>query len=106
MKKLLLIGVMLLLALSSCKNNQNKFVNPEDERITQEDWFMITHADSSDLLPCIVMDDYILVIKDTDNSTEILKMEDMSAAANTFAIIAIVCLSIIMIIVIIAVNKN
>lgn len=106
MKKLLLIGVILLLALSSCKNNQNKFVNPEDERITQEDWFMITHADSSDLLPCIVMDDYILVIKDTDNSTEILKMEDMSAATNTFAIIAIVCLSIIMIIVIIAVNKD
>lgn len=85
MKKLLGLVVLFIL-LSSCENTQNKFLTPENERITSEDWFLVTHADSSDLLPCIVMDDYILVIKDTENETQVMKMNDMTGDFNSFAL--------------------
>lgn len=89
MKKLFGLIVLFIL-LSSCENTQNKFLTPENERITNEDWFLVTHADSSDLLPCIVMDDYILVIKDTENETQVMKMYDVTGDFNSFALFMII----------------
>lgn len=98
--------IVLIVVLSSCQNTQNKFVSSDDKRITNEDWFMVSHADSSDLLPCIVMEDYILVIKDDMNKTEILKMEDMSGISATVGLVLAIFLFCSMVIVIIVTAKD
>jgi len=87
MKKLFfVIGVLIIFALSSCNNDQNKFMSLDSSGLTEEQIFLVSHADSSDLLPCIVMEDYVLVIKDTDTEAQIMKVSDLSGNLYTVLI--------------------
>ena len=106
MKKIIfIVSILFIFILSSCDDVQNKFVSSSSDKITNENWFLVTHADSTDLLPCIVMEDYVLVILDTGNETQILKMEDMSGEFASFSLFMAVVLFISLIAIIIIIDR-
>lgn len=81
--------MLYLFALSSCKpeDRQMKFVSLNSKDITSEDIFIVTHADSTNMLPCIVMDDYVLVIKDLPNEVVVMKIKDYSSQVISLLIL-------------------
>lgn len=107
MKKLFfVIGVLIIFALSSCDNDQNKFMPLTSSVLTEEQIFLVSHADSSDLLPCIVMEDYVLVIKNTDTEVQIMKVLDLSGKLYTVLIMFFAMLFFLLIILLVYLNSD